>query len=260
MMSSTSRTSSSAMLADRSLMIRTSPDDSVAVAAVGADLHEVDPQRQRDLAHEVGHERQRALEHATRASGCGRRSPRRCGGRARRPWRRSAASVSRTSPMSACRSSGAGHGWGRRCLRAGRARYAVDHRASGGSRAGTGCGDQAGRGPGSCAGARPRRPRPAPARRRRRPGPAATATPAAARPVVRRRDRRPLELATASASAASDERSHARPSAPRRPASAHGRGLDGDPRGGVAWPVVPVSSSSSASRPNLSSSIRKSRA
>jgi len=44
------------------LRIRTSPLDSVE--APPYELHQVDPERDRDLAHEVGHERQGALEDA----------------------------------------------------------------------------------------------------------------------------------------------------------------------------------------------------
>ena len=62
MMSSTISTSSSAMLADRSLRMRTRPGRFGRRAAVRADLHEVDPDRDVDGPHQVGHERQRALE------------------------------------------------------------------------------------------------------------------------------------------------------------------------------------------------------
>ena len=118
MMSSTRRTSSSAMLAERSFMIRTRPDDSVAGAAVGADLHEVDPQRERDLAHQVGHERQRALEDADQRQVAAGVVGARSGGRARRPWRRS---PPRSAGPPRCRPGDrrCGSSAGRRCLHVG---------------------------------------------------------------------------------------------------------------------------------------------
>ena len=64
MMSSTSRTSSPV---DARGQVLDDPHQARRFgrrAAVGRDLHQVDPDRDRDRAHQVGHERQRALEHA----------------------------------------------------------------------------------------------------------------------------------------------------------------------------------------------------
>ena len=94
-------------------------------AAVGADLHQVDPDRDVDGAHEVGHERQRSLEHRDEGQ-----LPAGVVGADPRPELAdlapgSASSVSRISPMSACRSTVVGHRGHRRSVsdrRAGRRR------------------------------------------------------------------------------------------------------------------------------------------
>ena len=69
MMSSTMRTSSPSMMAERSLRIRTRPDDSVALPPYELTSIRSIRRGSVDGAHEVGHERQRALEHATSVSG-----------------------------------------------------------------------------------------------------------------------------------------------------------------------------------------------
>ena len=62
-MSSTTSTWRPSMLMSRSLRMRTTPDESVAVA-VARDGHEVDLARHGQVAHQVGHEEDGALEHA----------------------------------------------------------------------------------------------------------------------------------------------------------------------------------------------------
>ena len=260
MMSSTSRTSSSAMLADRSLMIRTRPDDSVAVPPYELTSMRSIRSGSADLAHQVRHERQRALEHGHERERCGRRSRRRSGGRAPPTGCAMASSVSRISPMSACRSADAGHERGRRCLQvAARSGSGVDDRRSGTRLHATA--------PSRAAGSSATWPATVPRRRglrRRRPGVGAGRgdvragssgqRPSAGSPVVGigQRSRRDGRRRIASA----PSRRPRREQRPRRP-----RGRSGRPvRGGVACPVVPDRSSSSASRPNLSSSARKSRA